>query len=306
MKTAYHEIVNVNSIGARENPFLLHDILRKADEENLTPSVQNKERVLFLGIDVQQDFMEQGALGVPGAHGDVERMTGFLYENMDRISNIAVSLDTHTPHQIFHPCWWIDEAGRHPAPGTPITRNDLDCGRYRAIISPVASRDYVEHLEQEGRKTLIVWPYHCLQGTFGAALENQFANMVYFHSVAKKAVTMRMVKGTDPLSEMYGIYRPEYDANNYINLEALNRLEQYDKIVIAGEAKSHCVLESIRQILQHYRKRPEITGKVYILEDCMSSIPGFEDGTDQAFEDFRKTYSVNLVKSTDGFLQGNP
>ena len=97
MKTAYHEIVNVNSIGARENPFLLHDILRKADEENLTPSVQNKERVLFLGIDVQQDFMEQGALGVPGAHGDVERMTGFLYEN---IQYCRIPGYTYTPSDL--------------------------------------------------------------------------------------------------------------------------------------------------------------------------------------------------------------
>lgn len=44
--------------------------------------------------------MDNGALGVPGAHGDVERMTQFIYNNMDKITNIAVSIDTHTPHQI--------------------------------------------------------------------------------------------------------------------------------------------------------------------------------------------------------------
>ena len=205
MKTPYNEIVNIASIGSQTNPISLNEILRKANDEQLTPAAQNKERVLFLGIDVQQDFMDNGALGVPGAHGDVERMTQFIYNNMDKITNIAVSIDTHTPHQIFHPCWWIDENGNNPAPYTPITLADLDSGKYRAVIYPRQSRDYVEHLENDGKKTLCVWSYHCLQGTSGAAFENQFANMIYFHSVAKKAVTQRLVKGQDPLSEMYGI-----------------------------------------------------------------------------------------------------
>lgn len=302
MNTSYNEIVNVPSIGEKENPIALNDILRKANDEQMTPAKQNPERVLFLGIDVQQDFMDNGALGVPGAHGDVERMTKFIYNNMDKISNIAVSIDTHTPHQIFHPCWWIDENGNNPAPGTAITLADLDAGKWRAVISPAASREYVKHLEQDGKKTLVVWSYHCIQGTNGCALENQFANMVYFHSVAKKTVVKRLVKGTDPLSEMYGIIKPEYDTKNYINLDFLNQLESYDKIVIAGEAKSHCVLETIKQILEHFTGRTEITSKIYILSDCMSSIPGFEQVTEDTFNNFVSVYGVNIVKSTDSIL----
>ena len=151
MKTPYNEIVNIASIGSQTNPISLNEILRKANDEQLTPAAQNKERVLFLGIDVQQDFMDNGALGVPGAHGDVERMTQFIYNNMDKITNIAVSIDTHTPHQIFHPCWWIDENGNNPVPYTPITLADLDSGKYRAVIYPRQSRDYVEHLEKDGK-----------------------------------------------------------------------------------------------------------------------------------------------------------
>jgi nicotinamidase-related amidase len=126
--------------------------------------------------------------------------------------------------------------------------------------------------------------------------------MVYFHSVAKKAVVQRLVKGQDPLSEMYGVIKPEYDTKGYINLDFLNKLEQYDKIVIAGEAKSHCVLESIQQILEYYETRPEITKKIYILEDCMSPIPGFEDVTDKAFETLKQKYQVVIAKSTDRIL----
>ena len=57
MKTPYNEIVNIASIGSQTNPISLNEILRKANDEQLTPAAQNKERVLFLGIDVQQDFM---------------------------------------------------------------------------------------------------------------------------------------------------------------------------------------------------------------------------------------------------------
>lgn len=300
MKTPFNEIVRTQDIGKEVNEIKLNDILRKANEEQLKPAFKNEEKVMFLAIDVQNDFMDKGALGVPGAHEDVERMTRFIYDNMDYISKIAVSIDTHIPHQIFHPCWWIDENGNNPDPYTVITLSDLDAGKYRAIINPLKSREYVENLEKNGKKVLCVWPYHCIQGTFGNTLENQFSNMVYFHSVAKKTVPERLVKGYDPLSEMYGIFRKEYDyGKNEINLNILNKMEEYDKIIIAGEAKSHCVLESVKQMLEYYEKRPEITSKVFILEDCMSSIPGYEAETDQTFENFKKKYHVNIVKSTE-------
>jgi nicotinamidase-related amidase len=218
---------------------------------------------------------------------------------MDKISQVAISIDTHNPFQIFHPCWWVDKNGNNPPPFTAITLADLDAGKWQPVVNPIASREYVENLEKTGKKVLVVWTYHCLQGTSGCALENQFANMVYFHSVAKKSMVMRLVKGQDPLSEMYGIIKPEYDTKNYINIDFLNKIEQFDKVIIGGEAKSHCVLESIKQILEYYQNKPEVTKKVYILEDCMSMIPGFEQPTDDAFKSFKKQYKVNIVKSID-------
>lgn len=304
MNTQYNQIVNVNSIGKQENPIKMNEILPMASRENLPSATADKERNLLIAIDEQQDFMDNGALGVPGAHGDVERLTQFIYRNMEKITQIAISIDTHNPFQIFHPCWWIDENGNNPVPGenTVITLKDLDSGKWRPTKNPIGSREYIENLEKQGKKLLVVWTYHCLQGTSGASLENQFANMVYFHSVARKTMVVPVVKGQDPLSEMYGIIKPEYDTKGYINQKFLNMLQKFDKIVIAGEAKSHCVMESINQILEYYKNEPDLTSKIYILEDCMSSIPTFEDATDKAFADFKKKYKVNLVKSTDDIL----
>lgn len=299
MITKYSNIVNIDAIGKPENPVALNDILKLASREHLIPSEQDKERVLFLAIDVQQDFMDNGALGVSGANSDVRRVTQFIYDNMESITEIAVSIDTHTPHQIFHSCWWVDKDGNNPAPYTLITLEDLQNGKWSAVSHPDESMDYVRHLEEDGKKTLCIWPYHCIQGTSGCALENQFANIAYFHSVARNITLKSIIKGLDPLSEMYGVIKPEYDKEGYVNTVFLNELQNYDKIIIAGEAKSHCVLESVKQILKHYEKSPEITQNIYILEDCMSPISGFEDATDAAFAGFKEKYGINIVKSSD-------
>jgi nicotinamidase-related amidase len=300
IKTAFDKIVDIRSIGDKQNPILLNEILKLANEEKLSPAIEDKQKTLLIAIDMQQDFMEKGALGVPGSHKDVERLVMWIYANMEKLTQITASIDTHNPFQIFHPCWWMDKDGKNPPPFTAITLKDLDNGTWLAAINPKASREYVENLEKLGKKTLVIWPYHCLQGTAGNALENQFANMIYFHSVARKTILDRMVKGFDPMSEMYGIVKAEYDPKNRINIDFLNKLSSYDKIVIAGEAKSHCVLESIQQILDHFQSNSEMTKKVYILEDCMSLIPGFEKITEDAFNHFRSQYKVNIVK-TDSF-----
>ena len=306
-KTSYDEIVAVNEIGKPTNSRNLNELLAKAGEEKFNPSVKDAEQVLLLAIDMQNDFMENGSLPVPGSHGDVERATKFIYNNMDKISRIAVSLDTHQPFQIFHPCWFMNKVGNNPPPYTMISVKDLDDGLWYPVIKPKETREYIEGLSSTpGKKVLMVWTYHCIQGTFGGALENQFSNMVYFHSVAKKSIVERLVKGTDPMSEMYGIIKPEYDPKNFINIDFLNKVEKYDKVIILGEAASHCVLESVKQILEHFSNRPEITSKIFILEDCMSSVisPGidFEAIANQAFAEFKKKYHINIVKSIDNIL----
>lgn len=291
MKTTYNEIVSTKK---------LHDLLIAANAEQLLPAVDDLHSALLILIDFQQDFMPGGSLGVPGADEDVKRITKWMYDNMQKITQTVISIDTHNPFQIFHPCWWEDQSGKNPDPFTAITVADLDSGKYRAVIRPNHSRAYVEALGKSNKKALVIWPYHCLQGTQGAALDPQISSMVYFHSVARKVKAVRIVKGFDPDTEMYGIIKPEWDPKSFINLELLNKLEKFDRIVIAGEAKSHCVLESIAQMLEFYKAKPEITKRMFILEDCMSSIPGCEVNTEAAFKEFKSKYHVNLV-STGGF-----
>ena len=242
MKTSYEEIVDVTKIG-EHGTVDMNAIFNMAEQERFTASIDDSPKRLLLCIDVQKDFIEGGALAVPCSIGDVERITRFIYNNMGSISRIMCSLDTHIAHQIFHPCWWANPAGEHPAPYTIITYDDVVSNKWRPVIGdPRDSLQYLKELEKvgAGKTMLCIWPYHCINGTDGFTLENEFAKMVYFHSVARKCVDLMINKGTDPYSEMYGIIKPEYSKKNFLNTPVLTAIEKYDEIYVVGEAASHC------------------------------------------------------------------
>ena len=322
MKTNYEQIVDVAKIGWH-SAVDMNAIFAMAEQEQFSASIDDSPKCLLLVIDLQKDFTEaqkpldfdpndandpraniikDGSLAVPGSIGDIQRLTRFIYNNMGGISRIMCSLDTHSAHQIFHPCWWVNSAGDHPDPYTIITYDDVVANRWRPVIDdPRISIQYLKELQKvdAGKKQLCIWPYHTISGTEGATLENEFAKMVYFHSVARHSRTIMIPKGQDPYSEMYGIIKPEYSKKNFLNTPVLTAIEKYDKIYIAGEAASHCLMESVKQIAEHFANRPEITQKITILEDCTSPITGYEADTQLAFENFKNMYGIKFAKSTD-------
>ena len=54
------------------------------------------------------------------------------------------------------------------------------------------------------------------------------------------------------------------------NTRFIKKLLEFDAVVIAGQAASHCVKSTIEDLLT--RIEPELTRKVYILRDCMSPV----------------------------------
>ena len=301
MKTNYEQIIDITKIG-KDSSLEMSSISYMAEQEAFKPAVEDKTKRLLLCIDVQKDFMEGGALAVPGSIRDVERITQFIYNNMEEISSIMCSLDTHIAHQIFHPCWWVNPKGEHPAPYTIITYDDVISNKWKPVIGdPSDSIQYLKELEKAGnsKKQLCIWPYHCISGTQGATLENEFAKMVYFHSIARKSLNKMIYKGTDPYSEMYGIIKPEYSKENFINFPVLKAIKEYDEIYVVGEAKSHCVLESVKQVAEYFSDHPEITQKITVLEDCTSCITGYEAETEDILNNLKELYGIKLEKSTN-------
>ncbi|MED4072653.1 hypothetical protein [Priestia endophytica] len=297
IKAPFEHIVEIEKIG-KKNEKKLGDVLTLSSKEKL-PIEEKRKKVLFIGIDYQYDFMEDGALPVLGSHRDVENVTRFIYENLEKITNISVSLDTHEPSQIFHECWWENEQGEHPQPLTIITAEDVLTNKWNPLYERGKSLKYVQNLEKYGKKQLCIWNYHCIKGTEGASLEGQFANMIHYHSSVHKTPIEKIVKGENPLSEMYGIIKSEHAEKDDTNYSFLNRLKEYDKIIIAGEAKSHCVLESIKQITHYYRNDDNLTSNIIVLQDCMSSIQGFEEETEKEYAHIAKTHGIKLMNWKD-------
>ena len=75
-------------------------------------------------------------------------------------------------------------------------------------------------------------------------------------------------------------------------------------MILAGQAKSHCVAWTIADLLTEVRARdPKLVEKVYLLEDCTSPVvvPGLVDFTDEANAAFQRfaDAGMHVVRSTD-------
>jgi nicotinamidase-related amidase len=90
------------------------------------------------------------------------------------------------------------------------------------------------------------------------------------------------------------------------NIKFIERLLQFDAVIIAGQAKSHCVAWTIDDLLEDISVRDKkLAKKVYLLEDCASSVvvPGVMDYTDEANAAFQRfaDAGMHVVRSTDPF-----
>ena len=282
-------------------------IARAASEANLPPASLDDANVHLLLVDMQVDFChEQGSLYVPGALGDLRRTIEFIYGNAAAISQITCSLDSHLPNQIFSPSWWADADGRHPAPFTVITAGDVERGRWQPLTEPQWSRTYVVELERQAKKQLTIWPYHTLIGSIGHTLDAELWSAVYWHSLARRVAPHWLIKGSEPRTEHYSIVQPEIhvpgSAQGGKNQAILDTLAATDRVVIAGEAASHCVLETVEDLVLEFSDQPGKLETVFILQDCTSPVvhPQIDFGAiaQQRFAEFAQQ-GVQVVNSTD-------
>lgn len=273
--------------------------LRSANADDL--------RVLLLLVDPQVDFVHNdGALSVPGAVEDTRRTIEWLYQNVERITAIAASLDSHIPLQIFFPTWWVNSDGEHPEPYTPITQGDLDEGAWQPLFEKEWSREYVRQLQEQAKKDLMIWPFHTMIGTPGHVVTPALYEAIAFHASARDSQPEFVVKGTIAKTEYYSLLEPEVkvpeDPRGTLNEEFLERILGFDHIYIAGQAKSHCVLETITSIMRRCGDDPDIVRKLHLLEDCTSSVQhpeiDFEAIAQEKYDRFQEK-GLQLVSSQD-------
>src|SRR6476646_2049873 len=93
-----------------------------ADAHDIGTAREDERRVCLLLVDCQNTFCTPGfELVVPGAVEDNRRLCELVYRNLDRITKVVASLDTHQAAQIFHGLFLVDAEGRHPEPYTLVS-----------------------------------------------------------------------------------------------------------------------------------------------------------------------------------------
>jgi nicotinamidase/pyrazinamidase len=252
-------------------------IAAQAESANLPSAEEDTIKVLLLIIDMQVDFChEGGTLFVPGAPGDVRRLIEFIYTNAERISHITCSLDSHYPFQIFHPAWWVDADEKHPPPFTIISAEEVEQGKWRPLFKADWSARYVNRLQQDAKKQLTIWPYHVPIGAVGNALDPELWSAVFWHSIARRSQPTWWTKGSIPHTEHYSILKPEIEVpeepQGTLSTDFIQALADYDYLMIAGEAESHCVLETAEDLVRVFHDRPDQLNKILMLKDCTSPV----------------------------------
>jgi nicotinamidase-related amidase len=303
-----------------------------ADRHHISPAADDDISICLVAVDVQNTFcipgfeLFVGGRSGTGAVDDNRRLCQFIYRNLDVITQIAPTMDTHQAMQIFHAVFLADADGRHPEPFTLITEEDIRSGRWR--LNPDICRSlgiesdygaeqllhYTKKLKDGEKYDLTVWPYHAMLGGIGHALVSAVEEAIFYHGIARRIQPNFQIKGNNPFTEHYSVLGPEVKIDSTgkpiaeKNILFIDRLLQFDAVVIAGQAKSHCVAWTIEDLLEDLRKRDAaLPQKVYLLEDCTSPVvvPGvmdYTDAADAAFERFSEA-GMHVVKSTEPITQ---
>ena len=298
-----------------------------ANEHNISPSSSDKFKVCLLVVDMQNTFCVPGyELFVAGRSGngavdDTKRLCEFIYRNLNVITEIIPTMDTHLSLQIFHSIFLVNDKGENPPPLSLISAEDVQKGVWKINenvcnnlgVDPIQAQSYLilytKELSKTGKYDLTIWPYHAMLGGLGHALVSPLEEAIFFHSIARYSQPNIQIKGNNPFTEHYSVFGPEIKeginkekiANK--NTDLIEQLLKFDAIVVAGEAKSHCVAWSIEDLLNEILIRDKnLAQKVYLLEDCSSAVvvPGIIDYTDEADKAYLKfaRAGMHLVKST--------
>lgn len=285
-------------------------------------------KTTLLLIDPQFDFCDpRGSLFVPGAVEDMARVATIIRRASSKIDDVHVTLDSHQSIGIERPGWWVrssDGAASPPFTALAIhpdrkrvVRVDFKDGKmvytdeeyttkipslmYKGGVTGKGSFGYLEALEAGGRYTHVIWPMHCVIGSQGFSIVKDVSDALISWELDNISRINFVSKGSSPYTEHFGVVEAEVtspdDPTTQMNMRFIEALRNSDRIIVAGQAKSHCVASSLLGVHKAFND-PEITRRLVVLEDCMSTVPGFEHLSD----DFRKKMTavgVRFCKSTE-------
>ena len=166
--------------------------------------------------------------------------------------------------------------------------------RHQSRLTEVIA--YLEALEAAGERRLIVWPVHCVLGTWGHNINELMAGSIAKWEFASDRSCDKVLKGLNPMTEQYSAFRAEVpradDTRTGNNAALMARLDAgHEVLVVAGEALSHCVAASGEDMLAQL-DAARLRNTIF-LTDCMSPVTGFEP----AGEEFLRKLRVRGVRT---------
>lgn len=284
----------------------------------------------LLLVDVQKDFHPGGSLAIPSANEDADRIAELIRNNGDKIDRIVATLDSHHKLHIAHPYFWLSASQTHPMPFTIISSEDIQSGTWKprgdlklpaheALLDSVFDAlddvtttadatldltkyciEYTRRLEAKGRFKLCVWPEHCLIGSNGHGVVDNVLLAMEEWSARYGGSIEWVHKGQNLLTEMYSALEAEVpisDATSF-NHKLMESLLSSDCLLVCGQAMSHCVNYTLRDIVDHWPQ--EKRSAIRLLTDCASAVPGFEDAASK-FQVEMDEAGVRLLPSTNAF-----
>lgn len=259
------------------------------------------------------------------------------------LTGVICTMDSHREHQVFYPDAHVEaSSGSTPDPHTIIQAEAYHTGQFQAhpdlAIEVGADQTwltrqwtyYCEQLETPKiievvrangikdkitrlKHALYIWPWHTMFGSDGHRLVGMIEYLRRLHAIVRHALNLEELKGFSTFSEHYSIFGAEvtttFDGrplpNSQRNVGLLKKLAAGHKIIVAGLAGSHCLAESMFDLILYLYEigHPELIRNIYLLVDGTAAVvvPGGPDFTADmnTYFDLFRDHGVNLVKSTD-------
>jgi hypothetical protein len=242
------------------------------------------------------------ALPVTGAWKDSLRLASFIKNAGEHIDRITVTLDSHQQYDISHPLFWVDKNGKHPTPFTMISNKDVKEKTWVPVHSDKTDHalDYTAALEAAGNYPLIIWPPHCLIGTVGHNVVQPVSDSLMNWEQKYSTRVNYMSKGHNPFTEHYGAFAAEVpsanDPTTKLSLPLIRRFESADVVLLTGQALSHCVAATVRQLADNFGA--ENIKKLVLLRDTTSPVSGFEKNGEDFIAEMQSR-GMRVINTTD-------
>ncbi|MFP4481879.1 MAG: hypothetical protein ACLFN0_03685 [Thermovirgaceae bacterium] len=259
----------------------------------------------MLIVDAQNDFCHpKGSLFVPGAPDDTSRLCALMDRLMEsrKMRNFHVTLDTHFVTDISHPSFWRDETGEMPEPFTQIGPQDLASGKWTPADPSAKDKvsEYLQKLESSGKYRHTIWPEHCILASWGHLMEERIHFRVTGWERREVKRADYILKGMNLWTEHYSVLKAEVedpeDPHTRLNRQLLEELSSAEKVLVSGQALSHCVANTLRDMME--AMDDQTLQKLILLEDTTSSVPGFEDFGEKILEEAKRA-GIQVCRTID-------